>query len=346
MVDAEGVAAGKAGAGEFGSTAEFGAAGDEAGEDGEGGVEGHAGAEEEEEREGAQAALPIRVEGVLAEHVEQGGDEGEQAERAWQQGAEAAAQEQERREQEHEQHEGVRQVLAEVEGGHDALAGAQGGAPEGAQEAEQGAGTAAGPAGLLLFPGGDLRGDFGGDDDIGQVEEAPAGELGTIAEVEVFGEGEGAPAARFADAGHAPDAAGAAEVHEPAGAVAGGLLDDEVAVEGEGLAAGEGVIEPVEMAPAGLDHADLFVGDEVGDGAAEEVRRGDEVGVEHGEQFTIQQFEAAGKSAGLVATALRAADMADIKAAGAQAGQGLADEGAGIVDGIVEDLDSEQLPGQ
>jgi len=52
---------------------------------------------------------------------------------------------------------------------------------------------------LLRFEGVDLHRQFGGDLDVGQVEEAPARQLGAKAEVQVLGERVVLPAARVFD---------------------------------------------------------------------------------------------------------------------------------------------------
>ncbi len=110
-------------------------------------------------------------------------------------------------------------------------------------------------------------GKLGGGDEIGEEDEAPALELRTVAEIEVFGEGIVLPAAGVFDAGAAPEAGGAVEIEEAAAAAAGGLLEEQVAIEEHGLHPREQRIGAVQVAPAGLDHADLGIG-EIVDGAA------------------------------------------------------------------------------
>src|SRR3712207_9334674 len=55
------------------------------------------------------------------------------------------------------------------------------------------------------------------------------------------------------------------EVHEPTGAVARGVLDDEVPVEEDRLALGQQRRVAVQVVPAHLHHPDLFVGEVVDD---------------------------------------------------------------------------------
>ena len=76
-----------------------------------------------------------------------------------------------------------------------------------------------------------------------------------------------------------PEAGGAVEVEEPARARARGLFEQQVAVEEHRLHAGQQRVGAVEVAPAGLDHADARIGEEM-DRLVEDVRAGQEVGVE------------------------------------------------------------------
>ena len=111
------------------------------------------------------------------------------------------------------------------------------------------------------------------------------------------------PAAAVVDRRAAPDAGRAVEVHEPAGAVAGGVLDDEVAVEEDRLALGQQRRVAVEVVPADLHHADLVVG-EVVDDVVQDVARRDEVGVEDRDELAARLLHALGQRAGLVALAV------------------------------------------
>ena len=63
-----------------------------------------------------------------------------------------------------------------------------------------------------------------------QVDEPPARELRPVGDVEVFGERVGLPASGVLQTGAAPDPRCAVEVEKPAGPVARGVLDHEVAV--------------------------------------------------------------------------------------------------------------------
>ena len=62
------------------------------------------------------------------------------------------------------------------------------------------------------------------------------------------------------------------------------VLENEVSVEQDGFHLGEEGVVAVEVGPAGLDHADAGLG-EVVDDLHEPVGRGDEVGVEDGDEL-------------------------------------------------------------
>ena len=183
------------------------------------------------------------------------------------------------------------------------------------QQLDAGLGAALGPAVGLLLEADHLGRQLGGGGVLRQVDELPALDLGAVAEVQIFGERVVLPAAGVVDGGAAPDAGGAVEVHEPAGAVAGRVLDDEVAVEEDGLALGEQAGVAVEVVPADLDHADLRVG-EVVDDVVEDVDRGDEVGVEDGDVVAGGLLEALGQGPGLVAGAVGPVQVSDRVAQG------------------------------
>ena len=76
-----------------------------------------------------------------------------------------------------------------------------------------------------------------------------------------------------------PDAGGAVEVEEAPGAVAGRVLDDEVAVEEDRLDLRQQREIAVQVLPARLHHPDRRIR-EVGEARAQHVGTRDEVGVE------------------------------------------------------------------
>src|SRR6185503_14189311 len=98
-------------------------------------------------------------------------------------------------------------------------------------------------------------------DEIGEEVEAPATQLGAVAQVEVFRQRVVLPAARIDDGGPAPDARRSVEVEEVPGAVPAAVLEDEVAIEQDRLYPREQRVLLVDVAPARLDHTDLRVGE-------------------------------------------------------------------------------------
>ena len=197
-----------------------------------------------------------------------------------------------------------------------------------------------GPSELLGAERHDVVGELGGDDDVFAVDEAPAGELGAVAEVQVLGQRVVLPAAAVPDGGLAPHAPGAGEVEQPAGRGADAVLDDVVPVQHQRADAREERLLAVEVTPAALHHADVRIL-EVGDQAAEEVRLGQEVGVEHRDQLALGHLQPRVERAGLVAGALRAVQVRDVQPARAQPPDRRRQQGAGLVRGVVEDLELE-----
>ena len=150
-------------------------------------------------------------------------------------------------------------------------------------------------------------------------------------------------------AGAPPHAGGAVEVEEDAGAGAAAVFEDEVAVEEDGFDLGEEAVVAIEVRPAGLDHADAGLG-EVVDDAAEPGGRGDEVGVEDGDELALGDAEAFFEGAGLVAVAVGAVEVVDglggeaLGTCGETRDHGRGD-GDGLVGGVVEELDLEAVAG-
>ena len=162
--------------------------------------------------------------------------------------------------------------------------------------------------------------------------------------VGVFGEGVVLPAASLVDDAAAPDACGAVEVKEEAGAGARAVLEDEVAVEEDGFDLGEEAVVAVEVSPAGLHHADSRLG-EVVDGAQEPIGAGDEVGVEDGDEFAGGGFEAFLECAGFESAAVGPVQVNDVVAESAVAVDDELGDLLGFVGGVVEGLDFEQVAG-
>ena len=106
----------------------------------------------------------------------------------------------------------------------------------------QGLDAALGPAELLPFESGQLRRDFGGRFDFAQKIGLPTGQLGAIAQVQVFTEGVGVPAAhrRVINTGAPPDAAGAIEADGKTTRLPARLFDHKMTIQRQRLTAGQG----------------------------------------------------------------------------------------------------------
>ena len=152
------------------------------------------------------------------------------------------------------------------------------------------------------------------------------------------------PAAGVGDHGDAQNAGRAVEVEEISGAGAGAVLEDEVAVEQHALHFGEKVVIAVEVAPACLHHADGGIG-EVVNGAREEVRGGDEIGVEDGDHLAGGGLQPFLERASLKPVAVGAVVVFNGVAERAVAFDEGAGKGRGVVGGIVQHLDLEQFLG-
>src|SRR5215472_12601150 len=107
-----------------------------------------------------------------------------------------------------------------------------------------------GPAPLLRLEGINLDRNFRRRLFIKQVDEFPTHQLSAEAEVRILSQRVVLPATAHFDGVSAPDAGGAIEIEEGAGAIAGGLFDDEVAVEHDGLQSRQQVVTAVDMRPA------------------------------------------------------------------------------------------------
>ena len=115
------------------------------------------------------------------------------------------------------------------------------------------------PAVLLRLEGVHLDRHFRRGDDVGQEHEPPAAQLRAVAEVEVLGQRVVLPSAGVGDRFTAPDARGAVEIEETAGAVAPAVLEHEVRVQQDRLDLREQRIVLVDVPPARLDHPDLRI---------------------------------------------------------------------------------------
>ena len=204
--------------------------------------------------------------------------------------------------------------------------------------------TALGPAPLLHQECGGCARKLGRDAHLVAQDEAPARHLRPVADVEVLDQRVVMPSARFLECASAPQPRRSVELEEPSTPVPSPLLHQEVAVEQQRLGAGQPRFVFVEVVPARLHHAGPGIGHR-GKEVVEEPGRGDEIGVENEDVVTGRRFETRGEGARLVAVAVGAVEDGDVDAffpplAGARPG-----EGGGVVGGVVEDLDLEEVAG-
>ncbi len=115
--------------------------------------------------------------------------------------------------------------------------------------------AALGPPALLNLQSADRSRDLSGNADVVQKHEAPAAHLGSVAEIQIFGERVGHPSARVYETGLPPHPARSVEVEKASGLVPSSLLEVEVAVQEGRLRARQSVLVFVQMVPTRLDHA-------------------------------------------------------------------------------------------
>ena len=205
-------------------------------------------------------------------------------------------------------------------------------------------GVALGPPVLLALEGVHFHGQFGRHHHVLQVDPPPALELGPVAQVRVLGDGVVLPAARVGDGAHPPHAGGAGEIEEGVGPVPGGVLEDEMAVQEDGLDLGQEGEVPVQVVPAALDEGDPGIG-EMGHRLAQEVPGGQEVGVEHGHELALGRLQAVLQGPGLVAGAVGAVQVGDVEAEGPVLGAHRLGHLDGLVRGVVQHLDLQLVLG-
>src|SRR5205085_11062809 len=136
-----------------------------------------------------------------------------------------------------------------------------------------------------------VNGQLGGALDVRRIKKFPAVKLGAIREIGIFGERVVLPASGVCNGFAAPHARGAVEIKEGAAARTRAMFDDEMAVEKNRFHLSEQRIIAIEIGPARLNHTDFGIL-EIGNAAAEKVRRGNEVGVEDDDELAQGSFEA------------------------------------------------------
>ncbi len=204
--------------------------------------------------------------------------------------------------------------------------------------------AALGPAELLRLEGVHFRRQFRRRGQVRQEHEPPALELRSVRKVQVLGQRVVLPTARVVDGRATPRAGRAVEAHEPLAAVAGHVLDGEMAVQQNRLRAGQQAVVAIEMVPAGLHHTDRGIG-EVVDRPLENRRVGHEIGVEDRDELALGRLHPVGQRPGLVAGAVLAMDVLDVEALGPRIGHSLLRDRTGAVCAVVEHLYLEAVLG-
>ena len=165
-----------------------------------------------------------------------------------------------------------------------------------------------------------------------------------VTEVGILGQRIVLPAAGVVDHFAAQNTGRAVEVEEVARARTGPVLQDKVPVQQHGFHFGQKAVIAIQIAPAGLHDADCGVC-EMLDGAREEIRRRDEIGIENRYEFAGGGLQPFLQRAGFEALAIVAVMVFDGEPQGAIALHQRRGKWSGVVGGIVQHLDLEQLAG-
>lgn len=152
------------------------------------------------------------------------------------------------------------------------------------------------------------------------------------------------PASRVLEGLPPPQPGRAVEVEEASSPVPPRLLEEEVAVQEHRLGPGQPGVGLVQVVPAGLDHPHAGVRHR-GQQSAEQVRPGQEVGVEDQKELARGSSQPSGQRTCLEALAVGSPQHRHVDASSApEAGSSLG-QGRGLVRGVVEDLDLKAVAG-
>ncbi len=214
--------------------------------------------------------------------------------------------------------------------------------PDTGQNQSRGSDPTLGPTLLLDLDGAHVRRQFAGHFDAGGEYEAPPGQLSPIAQVQVFGQRHGPPAARRLYALASPHPGGPVEVEEEPGAEAGLVLDPEVPVEQQRLSARQPVLAFVQVAPRRLHHAHPRVG-ERWKKPSQQIGLRDEVRVQDEEEFPPRQAKPVGESSRLVADSGAPPDVLNPSPTASPMNGSCRRHGARLIGRVVQDLDFEAV---
>src|ERR1700736_512903 len=178
--------------------------------------------------------------------------------------------------------------------------------------------------------------------DVGKENKFPTSELGAIAQIEIFAKSVVLPAAGLLDARTAPKTGCAIEIKKASAAAARCLLEQKMAVQKHGLYPCEQRVASIQMAPPGLDHADLRIGEKM-DCPLKQVSRRDEIRVKNANKLTGGRLESDCKRTGLESGPIDAMNQLNIEAALTQFFRAQSSHIARIVGGIVQHLDLQQV---
>ena len=217
-----------------------------------------------------------------------------------------------------------------------------GGAPDPRQQLPCALDAALRPAALLDLHRAQIRRQLGGDPDVVPVDETPARELGAVAEVDILGQRVALPTPRRLHARLAPHSAGAVEVEEEAGAVSRFVLDREVRVEEERLGSRQPARIGQEVIPGRLHRPHAGVR-ERGEQLPDQLRRRNEIRVQHEQEVAAGEGYAVGERAGLVPLAGSPPHMPDVDPAGPPFAHPPRRDRHRLVVRIVEQLDFEAV---
>ena len=152
------------------------------------------------------------------------------------------------------------------------------------------------------------------------------------------------PPARVLDGLAPPDSGRAVEIEEQPRTVPATVLHHEVTVQNHGFRPGEEAVFGVDVPPSGLHHSDLGVGEMV-DGLAQEGGLGHEVGVEDGHEFALGHLQSGFQGPGFIPLAVLSVEVVNVEAGLTKAFHALPGQKSGLVVGIVQNLDLQQVPG-
>src|SRR4051812_29278567 len=93
--------------------------------------------------------------------------------------------------------------------------------------------------------------------------EFPSHKLRAVTEIEILGQRIMLPATGLFDAGTPPKTSCSVKIKEPAASAPSGLLEQQMPVQKHRLNPGKERVPAVQMSPASLDHADIWIGKEI-----------------------------------------------------------------------------------